>query len=108
MKKLQPIYSHYIDAQKEAKPLPDLACSFVMMSNWTAANDVLNNPGNAPTPDDPLNEEIYFGADGACVHQLFTGDTTVLLPVVNANQIFVRCSQSNTSKRVYFTCFEEI
>lgn len=104
---LQPILSGFADAEKQAKPLPDVACKFVILSNFSAANDVINNPGNAPQGDSP-NEEIYWGAGGICVNQLSPGTGTILIPAANLKQIFVRCSQTNTGKRVYFTVFDEI
>jgi hypothetical protein len=107
-KQLQIVYSHFFDCEKEPKPLPAYKAKFVMLCNWTAANDVINNPGNAPQMDDPSNEEIYWGANGNCVNQLFPGFNTILLPVSNLDQISVRCSQLIEGKRVYYTIFDEV
>lgn len=108
MPKLKPIKSAYIDAEKRPKPLESIECDAVLLCNWTAANDVKNNPGNAPESDSPTNEEIYWGAGANCVNQLFPGNSTILIPVSNLDELYVRCSQEIEGKRVYYTIFGEV
>lgn len=108
MPKLQPVLSGFADALKKPKRLPNLSCSFVMLANWTVADDVIDAPDVEIGGVETDNRQIYWGADGVCVNQLLPRTTTILIPVANLNQIFVKCSNSIESKRMYFTCFDEI
>ncbi len=107
MKTMQPVRAGLFDAEPKAQPLESFPCKMVLLSNLSASNDILNAPGNAPQPESP-NEEIYWGHNGFCANPLYPGSVSILIPVANLNQIFVRCSSDNSGKRVYFTCFNEI
>ena len=107
-KKMQPIKAGLFDATPKAKPLDNVPCSLVLLSNLSSTNDVVNAPGNAPIPDS-ANQEIYWGVNGFCANPLNPSSVSILIPVANLNQLFVRCSTDNTEgKRLYYTCFDEI
>lgn len=81
-----------IDA--EVIQLPDRACKWAMLANWTVVGDDARTakPGaNAATPNSGNPDvEMYWGFNGKLFAQLFTGNTTDFLPVNNLNQICIK------------------
>jgi hypothetical protein len=52
-------------------------------------------------------DQIYWGFGNLCGHQISPGETSDLIPVNSARDIFVRSSQlKNSLTRVYFSLFK--
>lgn len=89
--------------------LPDEPCKFVQLHNWTVTEVAdLDAPKAAAATSHPKDAEdgteIYYGLNGKLSGQLFAGDSTVLLPIDNANQISVR-AVAGASATIHYTIF---
>lgn len=85
----------FVDVTAEGVRLPDLPCRYVKLSNLSVIEDLTT--ANAVT--------IFYGFAGNLAHELFPGDTTQLIPVQNATQIFVR-TRSLLTARLYFSYYK--
>src|SRR4051812_43627327 len=91
--KLVGIHSNYQDAtDKPARLTDDQECDFVMLSVWNTEDDGADSPKPTDLNNlyDESREEVYWGFSSICVHQLFPKETTRLIPVQNAKDIFIR------------------
>ncbi len=105
-----------IEVTEKGARLPKQTARFVMLSNWSVqddssysakpsydeTNNVIN--GGATDAAQPPNTEIYFGFGGNEAHQLFAGQTTVLIPVSDLSQITVR-TRPNQRTTIFFSWF---
>jgi hypothetical protein len=109
-KKLFGFYTGYKNAVSQPTRLVDrdLLCDFIILS---VANTKDNTQDTEIVRDIEgeffgSREEIYWGFENVCAHQLFPMQTTFLIPVKNARDISVRNSQNKgQSTRVSFSCF---
>lgn len=102
------IKSDYQLLSTEPQKLKDITCSFVLL---TASHVLQSNGDPLIAPDafggyKTLNKETLWGLDGVCVHQLFLTESTILIPVSNANQITVRCKNPSNGQIIAFSCFK--
>lgn len=110
-KRLRGIYSNSLLTTRDPRRLSEISvpCDFVMLS----VSNTVDDPGQSFAPRDPTtgydesNEEVYWGFEAVCVHQLFPKDTTDLIPVKDLQDIFVRHStkKAGSPQRVGFSCF---
>ena len=110
---LRGFYSGYATAEKLPKRLTDIdiPCRFVQIAIWNTEDDgedtiMPPDTGLAPTFVASFYE-IYYGFNNQCVHQLFPGETTLLIPICNARDVFIRRSrQRNKDTRVFYSLFK--
>lgn len=114
-KKLVGFYTGYKNATTQPSRLVerDLLCDFVILSvaNTRDTTTDAEVPRDAEFTYDTAEEEIYWGFENVCAHQIFPKETTRMIPVRNARDISIRNSQAKgTFTRVSFSCFryEEI
>lgn len=112
-KKLIGFYTGYKEATAQPTRLTerDLLCDFIILS----VSNTQDNTSDATVPKDAsalydrAREEIYWGFENVCAHQIFPKETTRLIPVSNARDISVRNSQAKgTQTRVSFSCFRYV
>ena len=109
--KLRGFYSNSVLTSSRPARLNEISipCDFVMLSVSNTADD----PSESFAPRDPesgydeTKQEVYWGFDAVCVHQLFPKDSTDLIPVSDVQDIFVRHStkKGGPPQRIGFSCF---
>ncbi len=111
--KLIGFHSGYLDATVKAQRLiENLECDEVWLSVWNVSDDGLDTriAPDAQSRYETTDEEIFWGFDNNCVHQLFPGEIVKGIPVDNAKDIFVRANRNKgvDKRRVAFSCFKKV
>jgi hypothetical protein len=99
-RKLVILYTNTVEVGKDPKRLIDRSypCDFVILSLANATGGDPKSPTRLTQDGNnsysTANQEVYWGSDAVCVHQIFPQQTTGFIPVRDARDIFVQLAES--------------
>lgn len=105
---MRPLTTNYQELTNESVPLPRFSCDFVILTAAPLTLDDVRIPPDANGTYHTTGKEVMWGIGNEAMHTLYVGQTSVLIPVENLNQICVKAINPSAKQIVVFSCFSEI
>lgn len=115
MENVKSVESSAVKVDERGVSLPNRPARFVMMSNWNVENNsnFTYKSGTESAGSRAVTEAAYGGAGaevlwgfrGTYAHQLFAGQTTILIPITNLEDICLR-TRPGQSVTIWYSFFE--